>query len=190
MITLDLQETGMTELLNIVIAVGSLMAALFALWQTRRSNRSADEANRIAKQAMQMQEDESRIRLVVQPQMLLVIGDGEDSRARPVVRVINLSAFPVTIEKIWWRTAHPTNGFIWKNPTVNEPFGSLPARLGSRQALTAIGTPDSFKTVEDFLSITAAVAYTECGESVEGSTPQWNEYREKVCEKDSLHWNE
>lgn len=175
-----------------------MLVALFALWQTRRSNRTADEANNIsreanliAKQAMQLQEDETRLRLVVKPQMLHIIGEGEDRRVRPVVTVINLSAFPVTIDKIWWKTADPSGGgFLWKNPMITAPFGSLPARLASRQALTAVGTPDGFKSVDDFLSITAAVACTECGESVEGMTPEWKEHREKVRAKGALHWDD
>jgi hypothetical protein len=123
--------------------------------------------------------------------MLCVIGDGEDTRARPVVTVINLSAFPVTIEKIWWKTADPTGrGFFWKNPTIANPFKSLPARLESRQALTALGIPDTFQSVEDLLSITAAVASTECGESIEGMTPQWHEYCDKVRAKGKLHWDD
>src|SRR5579859_5076251 len=186
----------MVDSLGGVVSVAGLVIALFALWQTLRSNRTADEANKIsreanliAKQAMKLQEDESRLRLVVKPQMLCMTGDGEDRRVRPVVTVINLSAFPVTIDKIWWRTADPSgSGFFWKNPTITAPFGSLPARLASRQALTAVGTPDSFKTVDDFLSITAAVACTECGESVDGMTPQWEEHRERVRAKGTLHW--
>jgi hypothetical protein len=87
------------------------------------------------------------------------------------------------VEKIWWKTADPTGrGFFWKNPTITNPFKSLPARLEARQALTAIGTPDSFKTVEDLLSVTAAVASTQCGESIEGMT--------KARVKGKLHWDE
>jgi hypothetical protein len=140
---------------------------------------------------MQLQEDESRMRLVVKPQMLRVIDDDDDRRVRPVVTVINLSAFPVTIEKIWFKTGDSSGrGFFWKNPTITAPFGSFPARLAPRQALTAIGTADSIKSVDDFLSVTAAVACTECGESVEGMTPQWEEHREKVRSKGALHWDD
>lgn len=116
------QGSNMVDWMNAMLAVVGLLAALFALYQTSRSNRQSDkankishEANTIAKRAMQMQEDEGRLRLVVKPRMLCVVGDDEDRRARPVVTVINLSAFPVTIEKIWWKTASPTGaGFFWK----------------------------------------------------------------------------
>lgn len=188
----------MVAWLNTVVAVAGLLIAIFALRQTSRANRHSDEANNIsreantfAKRAMQLQEDEGKLRLVVKPQMLHVIGDGEDRRARPLVTVINLSAFPVTIEKIWWKTADPAGrSFFWKNPTITNPFTSLPARLEPRQAFTALGLPDSFKTVEDFLSITAAVASTECGESIEGTTPQWQEYCDKVRTKRQIHWDD
>ncbi len=192
------EDAVVVDWLNGAVGVAGLLIALFALWQTRRSNRAADEANNIsreanafAKQAMQLQEDESRLKLVVKPQMLQMIGDGEDRRARPVVTVINLSVFPVTIEKIWWKTVDSSGGaFYWKNPKITAPFDSLPARLDSHQALTAVGKPDCFKSVDDFLSITAAVAATECGESVPGMTPQWEEYREKVRAKRTLHWDD
>ena len=188
----------MLESLNSLAAVAGLMVALFALWQTRRSNRIADEANvesreanAIAKQAMQMQEDESKVRLVVKPQMLHANGDGDDQRARPFVTVINLSAFPVTIERIWWKTAEPSGaGFRWVNPKLTLPFDRLPTRLDSHQALTAVGTPDTFKTVDDFLSVTAAVASTACGESVEGVTPEWRKYGEGVRARGKLHWED
>ena len=56
-----------------------------------------------------------------------------------------------------------------------DPFGQLPARLPPREALTAVGIPTSFKTLDDLASITAAVAYTACGEEFEGMTDQWRE---------------
>lgn len=187
----------MIEWLNLALAIASCVAALIALLFSWRSNQSSTEANRIsreandiARQSMKMQEDESRIRLVVQPQMLHVCGDGEDQRARPFVRVINLSAFPVTVEAIWWKTADPSGAaFYWKNPRITPPFHSLPARLESRQALTALGKPDSISSIDDFLAITAVAVRTECGETVEGMTPQWVEYREKVRSKGMLHWD-
>lgn len=198
MLLLSQQVAEVTDWLNTIVAVAGLLVALYALWQTRRSNQNADEANNIsreantiAKHAMQLQVDESRLRLVVEPRMLHIVRGGDDSRARPVVRVINLSAFPVTIEKIWWKTADPSGrGYFWKNPTITAPFGSLPARLDPRQAMTAMGKPDGFKNLDDFLSITAAVACTECGESVEGMTSQWEEFRNIARTKGTLHWDD
>lgn len=188
----------MVDWLNTVIAVAGLLFAIIAIWQTRRANHASDkanhisrEANKIARQAMQMQEDDGKVKLVVKPQMLCVIGDGEDKRVRPVVTVVNLSTFPVTIEKIWWKTADPKGRrFFWKNPQVAHPFDSLPARLDSHQSLTALGLPSTFNSVDDLLSITAAVACTECGESIEGMTPQWKEYCIQARLKGSIHWNE
>jgi hypothetical protein len=179
----------MVDWANTVIAVAGLILAIIALFQTRRSNKAAAEANaisrganelsgqanRYAEKALQLQEEEGKIRLVVKPRMLLLIGDSEDDkRPRPVVEVLNLSAFPVTITKIFWKTASPDGkAFFWKNPTLNAPFGQFPARLPPREALTAMGTPTTFKSVEDLASITAAVACTACGEDFEGMTDQW-----------------
>ena len=83
----DQQDSSIVIWLNAVVAVAGLLLALFALWHTRRSNRAANDANNIsreaniiAKKAMQMQEDEGSLRLKVKPQMLHVIGEGEDPR--------------------------------------------------------------------------------------------------------------
>ena len=180
---------------NAVVAIAGLMVAVFALLANRRAARAADRANdisrggnelaeranRVAQEAMELQLDESRLRLVVKPRMMSVVGDGEDSAARPVVEIINLSAFPVTIQKIHWKTNRKQKAWLyWKNPSVTAPFGSLPARLPPREALTAIGTPRSFETLDDLLAVQAAVAFTACGESVEGMTDQWREFCDRL----------
>jgi hypothetical protein len=174
----------MQEWLNTMLAVVGPALALFALWQTKHANRQSNEANQIsreaniiARQAIKMQDDESKVRLIVKPQMMHLVGDGLDISPRPIVTVINLSAFPVTVERIWWKTTHPSHGgFFWKNPKLSAPFRSFPARLASRQAVTAVGSSSTFANLDDLRSITAAVACTECGEQVEGMTPQWQEY--------------
>ncbi len=168
---------------NTVIALLGLCASIFALIYSRRSNHAASEANhisreanRLAEQAVKMQEEESQTRVVVKPHMTCIIGDGEDSRPRPVVEVINLSTFPVTISKICWKTNRAEKAwFYWKNPTICSPFGQLPARLPSHESLTAVGTPSSFQSLEDLQAVTAAVAFTASGEQVEGMTNEWKE---------------
>lgn len=178
----------MVDWANTVIALAGVFLAIIALLQTRRSNRTADEANsisrganelsgqanRYAERALQLQVEEGKVRLLVEPRMMCVIGDGEDERPRPVVKVVNLSAFPVTIDAIHWKNNRETKGyFYWKNPTIANPFGKLPARLPPRESLTALGNPTSFRSLGDLASVTAAVAYTACGEKVEGMTEDW-----------------
>jgi len=166
---------------NVTAVIGLMFAAL-ALWQTNRANRLARQANGLAvgandlaTQALKMQEDEGRVHLVVKPSILCFFGDDVDSRPRPVVEVINLSAFPVTIDRILWKTSGPEGKwFFWKNPQVSIPFNCLPARLPSREALTAFGTPEAL-SLEDLQSISAAVAFTACGEQVEGMTQAWRD---------------
>lgn len=192
--SVTLAEISDVDWVNTIIGLVGLGAAGFALFQTRRSNKAAAEANNIsrganelagqanryAEKALQLQEEEGKIRLVVRPRMMAVVSqDGDESddrRPRPVVEVVNLSAFPVTITGIHWKAAASVGGkgfFFWKNPTVANPFGQLPARLPPREALTALGSPTSFKSLEDLASITAAVAYTACGEEIAGMTDQW-----------------
>ncbi|MCC7389399.1 MAG: hypothetical protein IT431_11585 [Phycisphaerales bacterium] len=171
----------MVDWANTVIALAGVFLAIIALLQTRRSNKASAEANelsgqanRFAERALQLQEEEGKVRLLVEPRMMCVIGDGEDQRPRPVVKVVNLSAFPVTIDAIHWKNNRETKGhFYWKNPTIANPFGKLPARLPPRESLTALGNPTSFKSLDDLASITAAIAYTACGEKVEGMTGDW-----------------
>jgi hypothetical protein len=168
---------------NTVIAVLGLSAAAIALIHSRASNRTAREANDIsraanalAEEALDMQENEGRVRLVVKPRMACIVEDGEDPRPRPMVDIINLSAFPVTIRNIHWKTNRAEKAWLyWKNPTITSPFGELPARLPPHEALTALGTPTSFKSLDDVQAITAAVAFTACGEQIEGMTKEWQE---------------
>lgn len=183
-------DTGFVDWATVVIAVAGLFLAIIALLQTRRSNEGAKEANSISRganalateantfaaRALEMQEDEGRVRVLVKPRMLVVIGDGKDDRPRPVVEVINLSAFPVTVTKICWKTNRTEKAwFYWKNPTIMGPFDELPARLPSREALMALGTPTSFQSLDDLEAITAAVVFTACGEQIEGMTKEWQE---------------
>lgn len=183
-----LADSGPIDWVNMVIAAAGSLIAIIALLQTRKSNAAAQEANeisrgandfahdanRLATRALEMQEDEGRVRLIVKPRMMCFMGEGEDPRARPVVEVINLSAFPVTIRNIHWKTDRAEGAwFYWKNPSITSPFDGLPARLPPRESLTALGTPTSFKSVEDLQAITAAVVFTSCGEQVEGMTPEW-----------------
>lgn len=187
----------MVEWANTVIAVAGIFLAVIALLQTRRSNRAAAEANtisrganelsgnanRVAERALQLQEEDGKVRLVVKPRIMMTVTVGEhdedDHKPRPVVEVVNLSAFPVTITGIHWkRVGDERDGkgfFYWKNPTITDPFGKLPARLPARESLTALGTPSTWKTVDDLASVSAAIVYTACGEQFEGMTDQWKQ---------------
>ena len=183
--------TSLVEWVNTVVAAAGLVVAAFAFLANRLSARAADRANDIsrdanelakqanqaAQRAVELQLDESTLRLVVKPRMMNAVGAGEDPAPRPVVEVINLSAFPVTVQQIGWKTGRKESAWLfWKNPTITAPFGNLPARLPPREALTAVGTPRSFETLDDLLAVRAAVAVTACGESVEGMTEQWREF--------------
>ncbi len=174
-------DEPIVDLANTVIAVSGLCVGLIALYLARHSNQTAREANTLSRsandlaaKAIAMQEDESRVRLIVKPRMLCVLGDGEDSRPRPVVEVINLSAFPVTITKICWRDCRD-GWFNWTNPAITAPFCELPARLPPREALTALGIPTAFKSLEELQAVTAAVVFTACGEQVAGMTQDWQD---------------
>lgn len=175
---------SMFDMTNTVLALLGVAAAVMALIQSSRSNASAKEsneisraANELAKKALEMQEDESRVRLVVKPSMICLISDdeeGENQCPRPMVEIINLSAFPVTITKICWKTNEAKKWFYWKNPTLAIPFAQLPARIPPREALTAVGTPGNL-SIENLRTVTAAVAFTACGEKIEGMTREWGE---------------
>jgi hypothetical protein len=188
-------DSGLVEWANTVIAIVGIVLAIVAIVQTRRSNASArqandisrgandlaGQANRYAEKAVQMQEDEGKVRLVVKPRIMRAIGAGTDTRPRPMVEVVNLSAFPVTITQLWWKTDKADGtGLIWINPTVTSPHGAIPARLASRDAFTAIGIPDFFDDLATLQSVTACVAVTACGESIEGMTESWKENLAKM----------
>jgi hypothetical protein len=177
--------TGLTliEWLNSIFTTSGVIVSVLALIMNRRSVVAAEransisreatelakEANRVAERTMQLQADETKVRLVVKPRMLCVLGDGEDTRPRPVVEVINLSSFSVTVQSIHWRTTRTEKKWLfWKNPTISSPYDSLPARLPPRESLTAIGTATTFAAHGELRLISAAVAITACGEKVEG----------------------
>lgn len=199
---LILSDISIIAWLNTVIALLGLFVAVIALLMTRKANKSASEANDLshdanslateanqyASRALQLQEDESAVRLIVKPQILLVVGlddESEDDRQpRPVVEVLNLSAFPVTIRAIHFKRNDDTY-FYWKNPDIANPFGKLPARLPAKESLTAVGNPTTFKSLEFFATVTAAVAYTSCGEQIEGMTDQWKEEVRRLLDQDS-----
>jgi hypothetical protein len=178
----------MLGILSTVVAVGSLIAAIVAALLSRQSNKASKEANLlankanwVAERALQLQEDDARLRLSVKPRMMCVLGDGEDPEPRPVVEVVNLSSFPVTIVSIHWKTDRAEKPWLfWKNPTISHPFDMLPARLPLREALTAVGIPTTFASTKDLLAVTAAVASTACGERIEGMTDDWLKHCEKV----------
>jgi hypothetical protein len=161
---------------NAAIALGGLCVAVLALLTARKSSRSAGEANRLAALALKIQEDQRRVQLLIKPRLMQIIDDGEDHRPRPVVEVVNLSASPVSIEKICWKVNGREKGWLyWKNPTISQPFNRLPARLPPREMLTAIGTPSSFQSLDDLRAITAVVVFTSCGERIAGMTEGWKE---------------
>lgn len=178
-----LADVSMPSWINTATSVLGLCVAMAALLTSRRTAQAAREANEISRGANQLaelalkrQEDESQVRLVVKPRLMRALGDEEDSRRRPVVEVINLSAFPVTITDVHWKTNRDQKAWLyWKNPTICEPYGRLPARLPPREALTAIGTPTSFQSLDDLRAIMAAVAFTACGERIAGMTNEWLE---------------
>lgn len=196
--------SGLIDTINTIIATCGFAAALYAIVQTKHSERIAKEANTLSLQsndiarhanelsaaAVRLQEAEGQVRLVVKPRMLYLAIEGEhgDLRARPMVTVVNLSTFAVTVNSIFWSTNQPSGaGFFWKTPSVGGSSRSLPMKIEPRHSFTAIGEPDMFN-LEQLLSITAAVAQTACGESVEGMTPQWTEYCAKAKEAGHVQW--
>jgi len=170
-----------TAALGLCIAIAALLVSRRSAQAARDANEISRAANRLAEQALKMQQDESQVRLVVKPRMMHAVGDDEDSQPRPVVEVVNLSAFPVTITNIHWKTNRREKAWLyWKNPMICEPYGRLPARLPPREAVTALGTPSTFGSLDDLREITAAVAFTACGERIEGMTSEWAEDIKKL----------
>ena len=170
-------DAELVDWITAVVAFGGLLLAIVALRQTSYANATAKAANELSKRALQLQEDESKVRLVVKPKMMTFLE--EDGRARAVVDVINLSSFPVTIEKICWKTDGP-KAYVWlRNLSIANPFNSLPARLPPHECLVAIDMKESL-TDDILLTVTAAVACTACGEVIEGMTDEFREYVAKI----------
>jgi hypothetical protein len=181
--TYAVAETSSTfDWVNAVVAVCGVLLAVIALLQTKKANaisaaanKLSEEANRFAATALEMQEDEGKLRLVVKPRMMQSHGVTNPRKASPMVEVINLSAFPVTITAIWWKTdGSPGSFLLSKSLSVLSPHSGFPVRLQPRDQLTALGPSNTFDD-EDLAKITAAIARTACDEQVEGMTEQWRE---------------
>lgn len=191
----------MIELASNFIAAAGVILAIVALVHSRRANREAREANNIslaanslaeqanehAARAVELQEDQGVLRLRVEPRIMRLLEDGEGEYPRPVVKVVNLSAFPVTISGIHWENNLKPNGqFWWKELTVAMPFEHLPARLPPRESLTAFGVPTTYGALDDLAAISAAVVSTACGQTVVGMTEDWKEsLRYMIAERES-----
>lgn len=176
--------------LGLVLSIASIVVAM-------RSNSHAKEANRISSQSSglaseansiaaasneiahrveRMQRAEAEVRLVVQPRMQVLVGRDADNRPRPVVRVINVSSFPVTIRAIGWKTSSAElPNLLWKNPIDAVSGRPLPIRIESRSAALFPGIPDWLPSNLSLESIVACVAFTDCDEEFEGMTEQWKD---------------
>lgn len=157
-----------------------------AVAAAREANTISAEVKAVAQRALSLQEDETVVRVSVQPRMMLVFGDGDDEAPRPIVKVVNLSAFPVTITAVHARLHDADDGYLfWKNPTLAAPHNRFPARLEPRTALTVIGS-DGAVSEDDLFGVRSYVALTECGEQIHGMTEQWREHFAKYATERGL----
>lgn len=171
-------EADTIDYIVAVFAFCSLLVSLFALLQTDQSNKTAKEANQLATEAnvlsertMRLQEDQEKVRLAVKPKFMFIYEEQEPHIPRVFIEIVNLSAFPVTVTKIGFKSKDGTQ-FLIKNPTIGAPFNSLPARIPSREALLAMGEDlDATKTM--YLDTAVALVVTACGEVIEGSMEQF-----------------
>jgi len=110
-----------------------------------------------------------QVKLRVVPRMAFGVGPGVDPRSRLCIEVVNLSGFAVTVDQV---------GFaIRGSEVVLAPLvpilldgGPFPRRLESRTAFTVFFEPGTEKE-PGFGHVRCAVARTECGTTVEGSSP-------------------
>lgn len=158
-------------IIGVLGGTAGVVISAMALYQSKR-------ANEIACLALDHEKLRSKVLLHVEPRMVVTIGDDVDERPRPIVNVINLSQFPVTVSQIHWKIygGEDAGWFFWKNPDVSAPYSKLPARLDPRTAVTAIGVPTTFKGKNQLLAVEFAVAITECGEQFMGMSDQWREF--------------
>ncbi|MDO8632913.1 MAG: hypothetical protein Q7R41_20720 [Phycisphaerales bacterium] len=158
-------------------------AALVAIVVALRSNKIAKNSNAIAAKALQLQEDGGKVKLIVKPHMYFTMSGADnqtDRNALAGVEVINLSAFPVTVTKILWKTTRTGEPWMyWKYPKFFSPFRDLPIRLPPREAFVAYVESNSLRP-EELASITGAGVGTACGEIIEGTTDDWKQAVAKI----------
>jgi len=177
--------------LGLLVSIASIVVAMRANKEARtanrisamsnqiaeESNKISAESNEVAHRVERLQVDEAAVRLVVKPRMRIVVGLDRDHRPRPVVQVINLSSFPVTLGAIGWRSSTPAYPHVlWVRPVDSVSGRGLPLRMESRSAALFVGTPDWLKPDLPLESITACVAYTDCDKEFDGMTEDWKDF--------------
>ena len=172
---------------TIIAAVGSGLAVV-ALVHTSRANKEAREANRHSRKAntldgqanehaaraIKIQEEQSRLRLRVEPSVRMVGVEGLYYWPKLEVRIVNLSAFPVTIDDIRWEADSKPDGELrWRFLSESDPSRGVPAQIAPRESQTFHSTEPGFAALSDLEFVTAAVVYTTCGARVTGTTDEW-----------------
>lgn len=190
-------SSSTVEWLNTLLAAVALAVGIVALIQTARANRTANAANQlsgganeiakganvIAERALSHQLDDAIARVRVIPRIATLVGHRETEGPLPIVEVVNLSSFAITISNVWWRVK-PGDGdghaLIWVRPKVSSPHQSLPARLEARDSLTLMGSTESLQDLAVVRGIIAAVVQTASGEAFEGMSETWKSSLDKL----------
>jgi hypothetical protein len=114
----------------------------------------------------QMSKD--RVRLKVTPAHALPVGRGRSGDWTLSIDVVNLSAFPVTVDEVGLELV--TKQHLVNTPTTTANGGALPVRLEPREALTVLCYPE-LKLHPRLREVRAAYVRCQCGTVRYGTSP-------------------
>jgi hypothetical protein len=120
--------------------------------------------------------DQRRVRIRVTPAFLL------ETDGNPLgfsIETINLSAFPVTLSEIGFRTSSRRRIVIGSYSTLDGR--ALPCRLGPREAISFMFGPKDFSPPAGH-RIGAAYVRTACGRTITGDSPARKQFSEMMAE--------
>jgi hypothetical protein len=121
--------------------------------------------------------NQKRVRLRVIPKVAIPVMNGEFGETMGCIEVVNLSAFPVSIQEVGFtlrRHSRKGDRLTIVQPITNDQQ-PLARRLESRQSVSAY-----FQLDARFANAKSAYVRTDCDEMAYGKTPAMNRLRDGV----------
>jgi len=157
----------------------------------KEANRHSEEArdaakgaNTISERALHLQEDQTRLRLTIEPRIATGV---TTEKPQALLTVINLSSFPVTIASVRCRTS--LNGgstLAWLRTIGINPRRELPIRIEPRDSLTLLGPDEIVEDLELLAAIESFAVLTSCGEEIEVLTDAWKADSARILARRSV----
>jgi hypothetical protein len=118
-----------------------------------------------------------RVRVRVNPTFTLTV-DGDPLGFS--IEVVNLSTFPLTIAEIGFEAGRGRRVIVQAPRFLDG--GNLPRRLDSREAASALFTPQNFGVPPAGITLGKAYVRTACGRTIYGDSPARRQFAQMITE--------